>query len=125
MAYPSGQSWGAVFLTVGKPTDPPRPWKDFSEFGVLSVDARGEQGGERIQVGIKTATNPDDGEEKLFDLSLTREYAWHDISLSSFASSRMVIPADLSRLYVVCEFVFAGNRPQTIYVRNARYTPAP
>ena len=32
MSYPTGQSWGAVFITVGEPVNPPRPWKDFSGF---------------------------------------------------------------------------------------------
>ena len=30
MAYPAGQRWGVTFITVGEPSSPPRPWKDFS-----------------------------------------------------------------------------------------------
>ena len=28
MSYPKGQAWGAVFITVGKPTPSPRPFRD-------------------------------------------------------------------------------------------------
>jgi len=121
MSYPSGQAWGAVFFTVGRPTDPPRPWKDFTEFGALSVELRAERGAERIQLGVKTATSPDDGGEKRVDVDALPTYEWVDIPLSRFSSSRLVVPDDLARLYVVCEFVFSGSEAQTIYVRNTRY----
>lgn len=124
MSYASGQDWGAVFVTVGKPSDPPRPWKDFSEFGILALDLRGENGGETVEVGIKDYAAPDDGSERKVRLLLGKEYHRYDIPLSSFASSRMVIPDDLKRLYVVAEFVFTGREPQTVYVRNIRYKPA-
>lgn len=125
MSYPSGQDWGAVFMTVGQPVDPPRPWKDFSEFGVLSVELRGEHGGERLEVGIKSSIDSDDGGGRKLMLEVGTEYAWQDIPLLRFASSRFVVPDDLTHLYVVCEFVFAGSRAETVYVRNVRYKPSP
>src|SRR5262249_6661334 len=40
MAYPSEQSWGAVFITVGKPRTPPRPSRDFSGYETLSIEMK-------------------------------------------------------------------------------------
>src|SRR5271163_3542419 len=36
LSYPADQSWGAVFITVGKPKQPPRPFRDFSTFNTLT-----------------------------------------------------------------------------------------
>lgn len=123
MAYPSGQEWGAVFVTVGKPVDPPRPWKDFSQFTTLSIRLRGERGGEELEIGVKTPSDPDDGSERKVRLTLDRDYRQYNIPLSDFASRRFLVPNDLTRLYVVCEFVFAGHGAQTIYVDSIQYLP--
>jgi hypothetical protein len=32
MSYPASQDWGAVFIIVGRPVDPPRPWRSFTGF---------------------------------------------------------------------------------------------
>ncbi len=116
MAYPAGQSWGAVFITVGPPADPPRPWKDFSPFRTLSVELRGKNGGESVEIGIKDSSDPDDGSEtKTLVSQLSSEWKTYEFLLSSFDS------ADLGELYVVAEFVFAGPTAQTVYFRNVRY----
>lgn len=118
MAYPTGQSWGAVFITVGAPVDPPRPWKDFSSFSTLSVELRGEVGGESVEIGIKDATDPDDGSEAKIQISqLPIEWQTYTFPLSSFQT------ADLEKLYVVAEFVFAGPAAQIVYFRNVQYHP--
>lgn len=44
MAYPGGLVWGAVFITVGPPTDPPRPKQDLSAYNTLSLELRGGHG---------------------------------------------------------------------------------
>ena len=48
MAYPAEQRWGALFITVGEPTNPPRPWKDFSDFESIVLELRGEKGGSSL-----------------------------------------------------------------------------
>jgi exo-beta-1,3-glucanase (GH17 family) len=116
MAYPAGQSWGAVFITVGSPVDPPRPWKDFSPFRTLSVELRGKSGNESVEIGIKDSSDPDDGSEtKTLVSQLSTEWETYEFPLSSFNT------ADLEKLYVVTEFVFAGSTAQTVYFRNVRY----
>ena len=120
MAYPSNQDWGAVFITAGPPTNPPRPGTDLSQYRTLSVDLRGESGGEFVSVGIKDDTDPDDGSERKYIVSnLTPEWQSISIPLSHFTAT-----ADLSRLYVVTEFVFEPGTPaETVCFRNIQYLP--
>ena len=116
MSYPSGQTWGAVFITVGgDPVAPPRPSADFSHCRRLSVDLRGKAGGEMLQIGIKDNTDPDDGTETKIPVRCSSSWTSYEFELADFDT------ADLKRLYLVCEFVFAGPKAQTVYFRNVRY----
>lgn len=119
MAYPGGLGWGAVFITLGKPVDPPRPGKDLSGYRTLYVELRGENGGEFVNIGIKDNTDPDNGSEKKIRVSnLTPEWQPFTFSLSDFET------ADVTQLYVMIEFVFEPDSPaQTVDVRNVRYLP--
>jgi hypothetical protein len=122
MAYPGGLDWGAVFITVGPPRDPPRPGQDFSAYRFLSVELRGERGGESVNIGIKDNDDPDDGrEKKLLASGLTTSWQTFTFALSDF---RTADRADPTRLYVVIEFVFEPGWPgQTVYFRNVKYLP--
>jgi hypothetical protein len=117
MAYPSGQSWGAVFITVGEPTSRQRPGQDLSNYHVLSLELRGEVGGEKVWIGIKDNTDYDDGTETKFPVyRLTTEWQTFMFPLPEFWT------ADLARLYVVIEFVFDPFCPaETVYFRNIQY----
>lgn len=118
MAYPADQDWGAVFITVGPPVDPPRPWKDFSSFGTLSVDLHGEVGGESLEIGIKDSTDPDTGRESRVLVSkLSTSWQTYQFPLALFET------ADMEGLYVVAEFVFSERAAQTVYFRNVEYLP--
>lgn len=113
MTYPSGQSWGVVFITAGKSNDPSRSGKDFSEYKKLSIELRGQTGGESVSIGIKDAN---DSEEKIIELNLTSNWKVYDYPLSGFES------VDMHNLYVVAEFVFEDT-PESLCVRNIRYLP--
>ena len=116
LAYPAGQAWGAVFVTVGEPSDPPRPWKDFSPFRTLSVELRGERGGESLEIGLKDACDRDDGSETKIPIdSCSTEWTTVRIPLARFRS------ADLKQLYVPIEFVFSGAQARTVQVRDVRF----
>jgi hypothetical protein len=118
MAYPSGQSFGAVFITEGKPTQPPRPGKDLSNYHHLSLELRGQEGGESVSIGIKDKKQPDNGSEAKVPVSgLTTDWKPFSFTLSKFTG------ADLHNLYVVIEFVFAGGTPATVCARNIQYVP--
>jgi len=116
MAYPSGQSWGAVFITVGQPTQPPRPGKDLSNYHQLSLELQGQVGGESVSIGIKDNKQPDTGTETKVPVSgLTTDWKPFAFPLSQFTG------ADLHKLYVVIEFVFAGGTSETVCARNIQY----
>jgi hypothetical protein len=120
MRYPAGQDWGAVFITVGKPAPAgQRLARDFSGYRTLAVDLKGEQGGETVQVGLKDATDPDDGRESKVTVRLTAEWRTCRFPLQSFAT------ADLTRLYIPVEFVFAPRTAETVSFRNVRFLGEP
>jgi len=124
MSYPGDPEFGSVFITVGKPVPRPRPWKDFSEFRVLSVDLKGERGGETVDIGIMTRTDPATGHERMYTVGrLGTEYHNYRIPLESFSSSHLSVPDDLKQLYVVVEFVFRGRQAEKVYATNIRYEP--
>jgi hypothetical protein len=116
MSYPAGQTWGAIFITIGEPRNPPRPSQDFAAFDTLLVEMRGESGGESLDIGLKTSDQPDNGSETKLPLSLTSEWHRYTFPLTEFRGT------DLRTLYVVAEFVFSGPNAQTVYLRNVRYS---
>src|SRR6185369_17737761 len=89
MSYPADQSWGAVFITVGKPKQPPRPFRDFSAFGTLSVEMKGESGGEQLEIGLKTNEQPDDGTETTIPVTLTAQWQTYKFSLEKFSGANL------------------------------------
>lgn len=118
MSYPAGQDWGAVFITVGPPTDRDRPGKVLSMYRTLSMEMRGAVGGEVVWIGLKDNTDPDDGSERKLKRTLSAQWSHHDFDLRGFDT------ADLDRLYVVTEFVFESGTPaEVVDFRNIRYLP--
>lgn len=115
MSFPAHQEWAAVFITVGKPRDGKRPWMDFSSYKSLSIEMRGEKGGEVVEVGVKSDVQPDDGTEAKSTVTLTPEWKTYTFALSEFKG------ADLSHLYVVAEFVYNNSTPQNVHFRNIKY----
>jgi hypothetical protein len=115
MSYPSGQSWGAVFITMGKPTQPPRPSKDFSAYRKIVLELKGAKGGEAVLVGLKDNQDPDDGSEAKIRLNLTKDWGNYEIKLAENFHT-----ADLKKLYVVTEFVFE-SQAQTVCVRKIQF----
>lgn len=116
MDYPENQSWGSVFITVGTPTDPPRPSVNLSYYNILSIDLKGENGGEDIQIGIKDNLDPDDGTEtKILVSDLTTEWQTYTFVVLDF------VTANSEQLYIVTEFVFEGPTAQSVSFRNVKY----
>ena len=119
MSYPGGLDWGAVFITAGPPKEPPRAGQDLSAYNTLSLELRGATGTECVRVGIKDNTDPDDGNEtKITRCVSSTDWETFTFPLSEFHT------ADLTRLYVVTEFVFEqedAQRQQTVDFRNIEY----
>lgn len=118
VSYPPDQSWGVVFITVGLPKQKPedRSYQDLSNYNTLSVDLKGENGDEQINIGIKDRFDPDDGLEKQITLRLSPHWRTCRIPLSLFNT------ADFNQIYVPFELVFSPEiEPETIYFKNVRY----
>lgn len=115
MDFPSDQKWAAVFITYGEPVDPPRPPIDLSAYKTLQIEMRGSLGGEKVEIGIKTNTQPDDGKEKKFTITLTPKWDVYTFQLDKFTD------VDTKNLYVVTEFVYKGAKAQTVYFKNIKY----
>jgi hypothetical protein len=118
LAYPAGEQWGAVFVTVGKPRPPPRPSRDLSAFESLVLELRGARGGEVVEIGIKSDSQPDDGSETKVPITLTPAWERHALPLAGFAGARR------DRLYVVVELVFSGGSARTVLARKVQYLAA-
>jgi len=119
MSYPAGQDWGAVFITVGKPTNFNKPSRDLSNYETISLELKGTIGGEQVWTGIKDNKDRDDGREtKVRVANLTTEWQTFTFPLSDFST------ANLNQLYVVTEFVFEpGTSAETVCFRNIQYLP--
>lgn len=119
MAYPPGQQWGAMFITVGKPVRPGhRPSIDLSRYRSFTVDLRAAANGQRVRLGIKDRSQPDNGGEITVEETLTTNWTTIALPLPLFAN------VDRRHLYAVFEVVFQGTAPETVQLRNLRYSPA-
>ena len=125
VSYPAGQTWGAVYILRWPPpwntTDNPNATHmafDYSGYTKLSVDLKGDIGGETVKIGIKDADDPDTGTEtKKTAGPLTTSWVTYTYNLSEFKSAN-----DLKKIYLAIEFVWDGAMPaQTIYFKNVKY----
>jgi exo-beta-1,3-glucanase (GH17 family) len=118
LAYPAGQLWGAMFMTVGKLVPPRhRPSIDLGLYHSLSFDIHARVDGQCVRLGIKDQTQPDDGSEITVQQCLTRQWSTVTLSLDAFANVHR------TSLYVVLEVVFQGTSSETVELRNVRYSP--
>jgi uncharacterized protein (TIGR03437 family) len=129
MVCPAAQAWCAMYITDGQAISTyPRPGLDVSAFQTLIVEIEGDPG-TTIRIGLKDATQPDDGTETKVTLPVTSNWTAYAIPLSSFATPVLAhggYVIDFHKIYVPCEFVFAGGpQAQTVKVRTITYTTAP
>lgn len=119
MAYPAGQQWGAMFITVGKPARTGhRRSIDLSHYRSFSVDLRAAADGQRVWLGIKDRSQPDNGGELTIEETLTTHWTTVKLPLPLFAN------VSRRHLYVVLEVVFQGSAAETVEMANLRYSPA-
>jgi len=116
MAYPAGQSWGAVFITTGGDPIPQHRREDVRGYRLLHVELRGELDGQSVLIGMKDKDDPDDGSETKLRRTLTTQWQAVEIKLTDFAT------ADLENLYVLVEFVFESTS-ETVSARNIKFLP--
>lgn len=112
MAYPSGQKSGSVFVVAGTVTFE-QVAEDLSRFSALAVDLKGACGGEWIQLAIEDIEHSFTKSQFIFDLDT--QWQTYYFSLSDFGQ------INLQKVHVVANFLFAGNRSQTVYFKKLRY----
>jgi len=118
MNYPGGQTWGAVFVTVG-PSVPAgnRPGQDLSRCSALLVDLSSPTQGAALSIGMKDSTDADDGSETKVRINPGASWTTYSIPMSSLGS------LNAASVYVLIEFVFENGDPaQTVDFRNIRFT---
>src|SRR3984885_4742000 len=82
MVCPSAQQWCAMFVTDGPALSTyPRPGLDLSMYQTLIVEITGDPG-TTIQIGMKDATQPDDGTETKVTLPVMSNWTAYAIPLS-------------------------------------------
>src|SRR5438105_4078067 len=81
MSFPADQKWAAVFITYGEPKDPPRPSIDLSAYRTLYIEMKGATGGEKVEVGIKSNSQADNGRERKITVVLTPKWEAYTFSL--------------------------------------------
>ena len=118
-SYPAGQDWGVVYITAGDPSPSSlRNSMDLSQYGTLSVELRGEMGGEKVYIGLKDKTQPESSTETKILVQLTSAWKTYTFDLVKFSG------VDMSKVYIPIEFVFLDQTdPETIHFRNIRYLP--
>ncbi len=117
LLYPSDQTWGSMFITVGDVALlGHRGSLDLSSYKSLEVEMRAEMNGQCVRLGIKDNTQRDNGGEITIPQCLTTAWSTVKLPLDTFA------PTDLHHLYVVFEVNFFGDSSATVYLRTIRYS---
>jgi hypothetical protein len=110
--YEASNGYGSVFIVVGTvPLE--MVSENFGYFNSLSVDLKGELGGEDVMITIEEKEKPSSIFKYLYGLST--EWQTFNISLSEFSD------IDLTKLHTVIKFSFFGHCKQTVYFRNIKF----
>jgi exo-beta-1,3-glucanase (GH17 family) len=118
LSYPAGEQWGSVFITAGESAPAGKRGSfDARRYSSLLVDLRTAVAGQCARLGIKDKTQPDNGSEMTLRQCPGTEWSTVALPLNAFAG------VDRAYLYVALEIVFQGNKGQTFYLRNLRFSP--
>ena len=117
LQFPGGREWISFYMTaINRDAGLGRDHADFSRFGQIELDMKGDQGGEVVYVHVKDADYPDDQAPIGVDITLSDEWQTYEIDLAELA------PTDFSRLHIPLGFlVTPADEPVTFSVRSARY----
>jgi hypothetical protein len=115
MQYPSGQSWGAVLITVGAVSE--LQTRDMSAYQALTFEISGDPG-VTVGVGVKDTTGTGEHEAKA-NITVSSDWRTYSIPLSQLTGA-----VDLTRIHVVALFAFSGAQAHVVRVRNVKHTVA-
>lgn len=123
LSYAAWQDWAVTYISVGsaQTTYGHRSSIDLSAYRTLSVEMKGEQGGEVIFVGMKDSRQLDNGGEPKLEVELTDTWQTYTFDLSKFYPNREF----LEHIYIPIEFVFEPTitQDEVIYFRNVQVLP--
>jgi hypothetical protein len=115
MNYPAGQSWGSTIISIREPKQQPNLKRDYSQYKKISLELKGQKGGETVLIGIKDRLDPDNGTNTRVQLTLANDWKTYEINLSE-----KFLTDYLPKIHVVTEFAF-GTEPQSICVRKIQF----
>lgn len=106
--------WSVFYIRNRSDAFSARPTKDFSKYSDVQLTLRGAFGGEQVLIALKDSTDPDDGSESRFPITLTPEWTTHRIPLSHFET------ADVRDIFMPMAFIFLEGA-QTVYVNEIEF----
>ncbi|AVR45385.1 hypothetical protein C7S20_08940 [Christiangramia fulva] len=108
--------WAAGMFVVDSLGRNLRASKDFRDFKKISVELKGDKGGEKLQLALKDKFDPDDGTESRADITLSTKWQTYTFDL------RKNFPtANLKNLHQLAGFVVQDLKGMTFYVRNIQF----
>lgn len=109
-----GQSWAAVFITLGPPRDVGQRTQaeDLTACDTLAVGLRAEREGVRVAVGIKDTGDPDEDTPTLYPLTIGTAAQTYLVPLAELQS------ADLSRVYLPFMLVYTEFEAVMVWIDN-------
>lgn len=108
--------WAAGMFIVDSLGRNVRASKDFRDFKKISVELKGNKGGEKLQLALKDKNDPDDGTESRVDITLSKNWQTYTFDL------RKNFPtANLKNLHQLAGFVVQDLKGITFFVRNIRF----
>ena len=111
--YYGGVPWAGFWFIAG-----PRVFNfesvDFSGYGSLLLELRGEDGGEKIFINMEDIDDPKDGSSTKVELELSDQWQTYEVDLARFET------ADLERLSAAVGFVFF-EEPVSFSIRTIKF----
>jgi hypothetical protein len=113
--YPANSyAWASAYFSIdalyGRVNE-----MDFSTYSKVTIEMRGETGGETFKIGMKDINDPADGTESKIKIKLTDEWKIYEFQTYQF------LTADMNRIMVPLSFVFEGPIGEKINIRSVQF----
>ncbi len=112
ITYPEKMfEWGAPYFKINALKGRVKEM-DFTRYKNLSLEMKGELGGEQFTLMMKDKYDPPDGSESRVDITLTNTWEKFEVPIDQFET------ADKKIIEIPMGFVFIGDEGKTIYIRS-------
>jgi|GEM_PF-476490 hypothetical protein len=113
--YPANSyAWASAYFSIdalyGRVNE-----MNFSTYSKVTIEMRGETGGETFEIGMKDINDPADGTESKIKIKLTDEWKVYEFETNQF------LTADMNRIMVPLSFVFEGPIGKKINIRSVQF----